>query len=56
MADFYAHLETCNQCATHPWQLCSVGDQLLRLAVEEQSANTTVVPFLRDLEKSQQVN
>lgn len=30
---FHAHLEACKQCEDHPFQLCQVGERLLREAV-----------------------
>jgi len=30
---FHAHLDTCRQCADHPFDLCPVGDKLLHDAV-----------------------
>jgi hypothetical protein len=31
-ADFHAHLDVCEQCANHPFELCKVGAELLELA------------------------
>jgi hypothetical protein len=31
-ADFHAHLDGCEQCANHPFELCKVGAELLELA------------------------
>lgn len=34
-ADFHAHLDGCEQCANHPFELCSEGARLLELAAAE---------------------
>lgn len=31
-ADFHRHLDRCQQCANHPFELCSEGARLLALA------------------------
>ena len=31
---FHDHLDVCKQCHDHPMELCPVGTQVLRLAVE----------------------
>lgn len=31
-ADFHAHLDVCEQCANHPFELCGEGARLLELA------------------------
>ena len=31
---FHAHLDVCNQCRNHPFDLCPTGAQLLRAAAE----------------------
>lgn len=33
-AAFHAHLDFCQQCEQHPFDLCTVGARLLRLAAE----------------------
>jgi hypothetical protein len=33
---FYAHLDVCRQCEGHPFQLCPVGDKLLRAVGDSQ--------------------
>ncbi len=35
---FHKHLDDCRQCANHPFELCSVGAELLELAVTEDPA------------------
>ncbi len=35
-AEFHVHLDVCEQCANHPFELCSVGAQLLELAAAER--------------------
>ena len=35
---FHAHLDICEQCREHPFNLCDVGDRLLHSAVEESTA------------------
>lgn len=37
-ADFHAHLDECQQCANHPFELCSEGARLLGLAAADVSA------------------
>lgn len=35
--DFHDHLDKCQQCANHPFELCSEGARLLGLAAAETS-------------------
>lgn len=34
-ADFHDHLDGCEQCANHPFELCDEGARLLDLAAAE---------------------
>jgi hypothetical protein len=36
-ADFHRHLDRCQQCANHPFELCSEGARLLALTAAETS-------------------
>jgi hypothetical protein len=35
-ADFHAHLDVCQQCANHPFELCKAGAELLELAASRR--------------------
>ena len=37
---FDDHLDICEQCEKHPFDLCPVGDMLLRLTVDEVARAT----------------
>lgn len=37
MQQFHAHLDACDQCRTHPFNLCPIGMDLLRSAADERA-------------------
>jgi hypothetical protein len=45
LSEFHAHLDECEQCEKHPWDLCEVGAKLLT------TEPLTVVHFAFDKEQ-----
>ena len=39
---FHSHLDVCVQCEEHPFQLCRLGDKLLRSIVPPEETSKTV--------------
>ncbi len=48
---FHEHLDSCRQCADHPFDLCVVGATLLRIAIDQPPAVVAVDPHVTDTGK-----
>ena len=47
---FHTHLDICQQCREHPFQLCSVGSPLLKeAATGDQSASLIILDEVADI-------
>jgi hypothetical protein len=44
MIKFHAHLDECEQCRNHPFELCSKGAQLLVQTSEESLVDWSLFP------------
>jgi hypothetical protein len=39
---FHAHLDVCEQCRNHPFNLCPLGDRLLHSAAQEAAGDNSI--------------
>lgn len=48
---FYAHLDVCRQCEAHPFDLCPVGQDLIKATVKDLGLATPLIAvFMRSVQ------
>lgn len=51
MKDFHAHLDECEQCRNHPFDLCGLGAVLLILAAGDDDRAETLTSLIGEDER-----